>query len=150
MAAGVRPVLLCGPSGWRHRLTHHHREYYGYSGEVVACRSFGRGEKWRVWVKPFDDKGWRRVDVTPAGLRRLRYAVHLGTSPRSLADAVSALSRAEARVGTRTALDVPLPTSRFCDRHFSWLCQAGQGECQRGDGRDQRVRDVTYRFGDLS
>jgi hypothetical protein len=21
----------------------------------------------------------------------------------------------------------------FCHKHFSWLCQAGQGKCQRGD-----------------
>jgi hypothetical protein len=21
----------------------------------------------------------------------------------------------------------------FCDEHFSWLCQAGQGECQRAE-----------------
>jgi hypothetical protein len=25
--------------------------------------------------------------------------------------------------------DPPRP-GEFCDRHFSWLCQAGQGECQ--------------------
>ena len=28
--------------------------------------------------------------------------------------------------------DVPA-RGQFCERHFSWLCQAGQGKCQRGD-----------------
>lgn len=29
----------------------------------------------------------------------------------------------------------PLPPARgqFCHAHFSWLCQAGQGKCQRGE-----------------
>jgi hypothetical protein len=29
--------------------------------------------------------------------------------------------------------DKPPAKGEFCHRHFSWLCQAGQGKCQRGD-----------------
>lgn len=28
---------------------------------------------------------------------------------------------------------------QFCDEHLSWLCQAGQGECQRPDDDDESL-----------
>ena len=41
-----------------------------------------------------------------------------------------------------TNLEAPA-RGEFRDRHFSWLCQAGQGKCQRGDDYELRLTDRT-------
>lgn len=39
-----------------------------------------------------------------------------------------------ALVGPDVAVGADVPAKgQFCKRHFSWLCQAGQGACQRGE-----------------
>lgn len=36
---------------------------------------------------------------------------------------------------TKPTASTPPARGEFCHRHFSWLCQAGQGKCQRGEGQ---------------
>jgi hypothetical protein len=43
-------------------------------------------------------------------------------------------------------IQVPTP-GQFCNRHFSWLCQAGQGECQRSDDAGDETFDPDQLIG---
>lgn len=89
-------------------------------------------------------------DERPASLDDMRLAWPDKTDDelRAAADAIAAAG------GTLTVVAVPdvpdhheqTPSApapgQFCHEHFSWLCQAGQGECQRTAEQDAGSSDT--------
>jgi hypothetical protein len=97
---------------------------YDWCGTTIAVDDESGDRADRLWQFAFDGskalaeaKGW---EMLPGCMRR----EPVGGDDDS--GEIVAYTWPVARVGPRPG--------EFCDEHFSWLCQAGQGQCQRDFG----------------